>query len=148
MLAKTVESPLDSQKVKPVNPKGNQSWIFIGRTDAEAPVLWPPDEKNWLLKTDPDARKDWRQEEEKVTTEHEMVGWTWVWASSRSWWWTGRPGVLQSMGLQRVRHNWATELNWCQLNVQNNFKLSECQSQEIIHQLEVMFFYILILTFL
>ena len=74
--------------------------------------------------------------------------WTWVWASSGRWWWTGRPGVLQSMGLQRVRHNWATELNWCQLNVQNNFKLSECQSQEIIHQLEVMFFYILILTFL
>ena len=93
--------------------------IFIGSTDAEAeaPILWPPDEKCRLTGKDPDARKDWRQEE-KGTTENEMVGWhhrfdwTWVWASSGSWWWTERPGELQSMGLQRVGHNRATELNW------------------------------------
>ena len=72
----TLESPLDSKKNKPVNPKGNQSWIFIGRTDAEAeaPILWPPDVKNWLTGKDPDAGKDWRREE-KRTTEDEMIGW-------------------------------------------------------------------------
>ena len=66
VLENTLESPLDS-KIKPVNPKGNQSWIFIGRTDAEneAPILWPPDAKNWLTGKDPDAGKDWRQEEKK-----------------------------------------------------------------------------------
>ena len=71
-----LESPLDCKKIKPVNPKGNQSWIFIGRTDAEAetPMLWLPDEKNWLIGKDPDAGKDWRQEE-KGTIEDEMVGW-------------------------------------------------------------------------
>ena len=101
---------------RPVHPKGNQSWIFTGRTDAEAetPILWPPDAKNGLTGKDSDAGKDWRQEE-KGTTEDEMVGWhLWlngrVWVNSRSWWWTGRPGVLQSMGLQRVGHDWATEL--------------------------------------
>jgi len=62
MLEKTVESPLDSKEIKPVNPKGNQSWIFIGRTDADAPILWPPDVKDWLIWKDPDAGKDWRQE--------------------------------------------------------------------------------------
>jgi len=67
---------LDCKEIKPVNAKGNQSWIFIGRTDAEAkaPILWPPDAKNWLIRKDPDAGKDWRQEE-KGTAEDEMVGW-------------------------------------------------------------------------
>ena len=76
MLEKTLESPLDCKEIKQVNPKGNQSWIFIGRTGAEAetPILWPPDGKNWLIGKDPDAGKDWRQEE-KGTTEDEMVGW-------------------------------------------------------------------------
>ena len=74
VLKKTLESPLDSKEIKPVNPKGNQSSIFIGRADAEALVLWPPDEKNWLIGKDPDAGKDWRQEE-KGTTDDEMVGW-------------------------------------------------------------------------
>ena len=71
-----LESPLDCKELKPVNPKGNQSWIFIGWTDAEAgaPILWPPIGKNWLIWKDPDAGKDWRQEE-KGTTEDEMVGW-------------------------------------------------------------------------
>ena len=76
VLEKTLESPLDYQEIQPVNPKGNQSWIFIGRTDAEGetPILWPPDVKNWLIGKDFDAGKDWRQEE-KGTTEDEMVGW-------------------------------------------------------------------------
>ena len=67
-------SPLDYKEMKPDNPKGNQSWIFIGRTDAEAPILWPPDAKSWFIGRDPDAGKDWRQEE-KGTTENEMIGW-------------------------------------------------------------------------
>ena len=76
VLEKTLESPLDCKEIQPVHPQGNQSWIFIGRTHAEAetPVLWPPDGKNWLTGKDPDARKDWRQEE-KAMTEDGMVGW-------------------------------------------------------------------------
>ena len=73
---KTLESPLDCKEIQSVSPKGNQSWIFIGRTDAEAepPLLWPPDAKNWLIGKDPDAEKDWRRKE-KVKTEDEVVGW-------------------------------------------------------------------------
>ena len=76
VLEKTFESPLDSKEIQPVHPEGNQSWIVIGRTDVEAetPILWPPDVKNWLTGKDPDAGKDWRWEE-KGTTEDEMVGW-------------------------------------------------------------------------
>ena len=76
VLEKTVQSPLDCKEIQPVHPKGNQSWIFIGRTDAEAetPILWPLDANNWLNGKDPDAGKDWRWEE-KGTTEDEMVGW-------------------------------------------------------------------------
>ena len=75
VLEKTLESPLDCKEIQPVHPKGNQSWIFIGRTDAEAeaPILWPSDEKNWLIWKYPDAGKDWRQEKE--TSEDKMVGW-------------------------------------------------------------------------
>ena len=69
-----LESPLDCKEIKPVNPKGNQSWIFIGRTDGKVPILWPPDAKNWLIGKDPDAGKDWRFKE-KWMTEDEMVGW-------------------------------------------------------------------------
>ena len=76
MLEKTLESSLGNKEIKQVNPKGSQPWIFIGRTgtEDEAPILWAPDGKNWLFRKDPDAGKDWRQEE-KVTTEDEMVGW-------------------------------------------------------------------------
>ena len=76
VLDKTLESPLDSKEIQAVHPKGNQSWIVIGRIDAEgeSPILWPPDMKNWLIWKDPDAGKDWRQEG-KGTTENEMVGW-------------------------------------------------------------------------
>ena len=75
MVLKTLESPLDYKEIQPVHPKGNQSWIFIGRTDVEAetPILWPLNAKNWLIWKDLDAGKDWRQKE--VTTEDEMVGW-------------------------------------------------------------------------
>ena len=76
VLEETLESPLNSKEIKPVNPKGNQPWIFIGRTDvkAEAPILWPPDAKSQLIGKDPDVGKDWRQKEKRVT-EDEMVGW-------------------------------------------------------------------------
>ena len=74
MLEKILESPLDSKEIKPVNPKGNQPWIYIGRTDAEAPKLWLPDVKSWLIGKEDDAGKDWRQEK-KGTTEDELVGW-------------------------------------------------------------------------
>ena len=74
VLEKTLERPLDFKEIKPVNPKGNQSWMFIGRTEAEATILWPPDMKNWLIRKDPDTGKEWRQEE-KGPTEDEMVGW-------------------------------------------------------------------------
>ena len=117
VLEKTLESPLDCKEIQPVHPKGYQSWIFIGRTDVEAEtlILWPPDAKKWLIGKDPDAGKDWRQE--KGTTEDEMVGWHHrvdgheFWVGSGSWWWTGKLGMLQSMGSQRVRHDWVTELN-------------------------------------
>ena len=74
MLEKTLESPLDCKEIQPVHPKGDQSWIFIGKTGAEAetPILWPPDVKNWLIWKDSDAEKDWRRE--KGTTEDEMIG--------------------------------------------------------------------------
>ena len=118
MLEKTLESPLDCKKIQPIHPKGDQSWMFIGKTDVEAetPILRPLDAKNWLIGKDPDAGKDWRQKEKEMT-EDEMVGWhqtglTWVWASSGIWWWTGKPGMLQSMGLQIIGHDWATQLNW------------------------------------
>ena len=118
VLEKILQSPLDFKEIQPVHPKGNQSWIFTGRTDAEAetPILWAPDAKNWLIGKDPDAGKDWRWEE-KGMTEDEVVWWlsqwTRVWVNSGSWWWTGRPDVLQSIGLQSRTQlsNW-TELYW------------------------------------
>ena len=118
VLKKTLESPLACKEIGAVNPKGNQSWIFIGRTDAEAetPVLRPPDAKNWLLGKDPDAGKDWKQE--KGTTEHEMVGWhhrldghEFEQAPGVGVGAGRKPGVLHSVVSQRVRHDWTTELN-------------------------------------
>ena len=116
VLEKTFENPLACKEIQPIYPKGNQSWIFIGMTDAEAeaPILWPPDVKNWLIGKDPDAGKDWRWE--KGMTEDKMFGCHHqldgqVWGSFRSWLWKGKPGVLQSMGSQRVGCDWATELN-------------------------------------
>ena len=115
VLEKALGSPLDSKEIQPVHPKGNQSWIFIGRTDAKAetPIFWPPDAEKWLIWKDPEAGKDWSREEKRMT-EDEMVGWHHrldghEWVNSGSWWWTGRPGVLQPMGSGGVRHDWASE---------------------------------------
>ena len=118
VLGKTLESPLDCKEIQPVHPKGNQSWIFIGRTDAEAetPILWPPAEKNWLIWKDPDAGQDWRQEEKGMTGWDgwmaSLTQWTRVWLNPRNWQWTGKPDILQSMGSQGVGHNSVIELNW------------------------------------
>ena len=112
---------LDSKEIQPVHPKGNQSWIFIEKTDAEAeaPILWSPDVKNWLIWKVPDAGKDWRQVE-KGTTENEMVEWhhqlkghEFEQAPGGSWWWRWKLDVLRSMGLQSRTwlSDW-TELNW------------------------------------
>ena len=116
VLEKTLESPLDFKEVHPVHPKGDQSWIFIGKTavEAETPILWLPDVKNWLIWKDSDAGKDWRWEEMGMTG---WNGWmasptqcTWVWVNSGSWWWTGRPGLLQSMGSKES--DMSERLNW------------------------------------
>ena len=118
VLKKTLKSPLDWNKIQRVHPKGNQSWIFIGRTDAEAetPILWPADAKKLTH-----LKRPWYWERLKAEGEGDnrmrwldasLTQWTWVWVNSRSWWWIGRPGMLQSLGWQRVRHDWVTELNW------------------------------------
>ena len=92
VLEKTLESPLDCKEIQPVHPKGDQSWVFTGRTDtkAETPVLCPPDMKNWLIRKDPDAGKDWRQEEGDNRGWDgwmaSLTQWTWVWVNSGSWW--------------------------------------------------------------
>ena len=117
VLEKTLESPLDCKEIQPVHPK-DQSWVFIGRTDAEAetPILWPPDAKSWHIWKRPWCWESWGQE--KGMTEDEMAGWHhrldghgFEWTLGR-WWWTGRPGVLSFMGSQRVGHDWATDLIW------------------------------------
>ena len=117
VLEKTFESHLDCKEIQSVYPKGNQSWIFIGRTDAEAAntlATWFEEPTHW--------KRPWCWEKLKVRGEGDDRGWdgwmasptqwSWVWVNSGSWWWTGRPGVLQSMGSQGVGHDWATELNW------------------------------------
>ena len=124
-LKKTLESPLNWKKIKPVNPKINQPWIFIGRTgtEAEAPILGPPDVNSQLIGKDPDSGKDWGQKE-KGMTEDEMVGWHHRHNGHGFGWTLGvgdRQGSLVCCGSwgRRVRHNWATELNW-----NNNLKFS------------------------
>ena len=120
VLEKTLESPWDCKEIKLVHPKGNQSWIFIGRTDAEAetPLLWPPDAKNWLTGKDPKAGKDWRQEEKGMRGSGGwMVSptqWTWVWVSSGSWWWTGASSWPASVhGVAKIRR--PLILSWTEL---------------------------------
>ena len=115
VLEKTLESPLDYKEIQPFHPKGDQSWVFIGRTnvEAETPILWPPDVKNWLIWKDPNAGKDWRHE--KGMTEDEMVGWH-HWLNGHGFGWTpgagDRHGGLACCGSRdrRVGHSWATEL--------------------------------------
>ena len=118
VLEKTLESPLDCKEIQPVHSEDDQPWDFFGRNDAKAEtlVLWPPHAKSWLI------GKDWCWEGLGAGREGDDRGWdgrmasptqwTWVWVNSRSWWWTGRPGMLQFMGSQRVRHDWVTEQNW------------------------------------
>ena len=113
-----LESPLDFKEIQPIHPKGDQSWVFIGRihADAETPILWPAHVKSWLIGKDPDAGRDWGQEE-KGTTEDEMAGWHHR-LDGHEFEWT--PGVGDGQGGlvwcdswgHRVGHNWATKLNW------------------------------------
>ena len=121
VLEKTLESPLDCKENQPVHPKGDQPWVFIGRTDAEAemPILWPPVMKSWLTRKDPDAGKDWRQEE-KGMTEDEMVWWHHR-LNGHGFGWTlgigdGQGGLACCSSWVAKRHKWATELtDWCLL---------------------------------
>ena len=124
MLGKTLESPLDSKEIKPVNPKWNQHWIFIGRTDAEAEtsILWPPDVKSQLVGKDPDSMKDWGQEE-KGTTEDEMVGWHHR-LHGREFGWT--PGAGDGQGGLACCDSWGLE-EWTRLSDWTELKgLSYC----------------------
>ena len=116
LLEKTLESPLDFKEIKLVNSKGNQFWIFIGGTDAEAPILWPPDVKSWLIRKDPVDGKDRRQEEKGMTEDERIrlldsitdsmdVSLSKLWEMMKD----GKPGVLQSTGSQRAGHEWVTE---------------------------------------
>ena len=113
VLEKTLESPLDFMEIQPVHNKGNQSWIFIGRTDAEAPILWPPDVKkrSWCLESLKAGEGDDRGWDGWMAS---LTWWIWVWVTSGSWWWTGRHVVLQSVGSQRVGHDW---LNWTEVKL-------------------------------
>ena len=134
VLEKTLESPLDCKEIQAVHPKGDQSWIFIGRTDSEAEtsILWPPDAKNWLiwkelllgkrttfcfrgvgfvllLQIEGRRRRGWQRMRwlDGITNQ-----WTWVWVNSGSWWWTGRPHAVH--GVQRFGQEWVTERNWAE----------------------------------
>jgi len=120
VLQKTLESPLDCKEIQPVHPKGDQSWVFIGRTDVEAetPILWPPDVKNWLIWKDPDAGKDWGQE--KGMTEDEMVGWHHR-LNGHGFGWS--PGVGDGQGVLACCGSWGCKesdmterLNWTELH--------------------------------
>ena len=122
VLEKTLESPLDCKEIQPVHSKGHPSWVFFERNDAEAetPILWPPHAKSWLIGKDSDGGREWEGlgaggEGDDRGWDGWMASltrWMWVWVNSGSWWWTGRPGVLQFMGSQRVGHDWATDLIW------------------------------------
>ena len=132
VLENSLENPLDCKKIQPVHPKGNRSWIFIGRTGAEAetPILGhlmqrvDSFEKTLMLaKTEDGRRRGWQRMRwlNGITGSMNIV-----WVNSGSWWWTGRPDVLQSMGSQRVRHDWATKLNWTDILSTVNMEMFNC----------------------
>ena len=141
VLEKTLESPLDCKKNQPVHPKGNQSWKFIGRTDAKAEILilWPPDVKNWLIWEDPDAGKDWGQEE-KGTTEDDMVGWHHR-LNGHEFRWT--PGVGDGQGGLACCNSWGHKesdtTEW--LNWTDNPKNSLCFADSSFLLLYFSYFY-------
>ena len=108
VLNKPLVNPLDSKEIKLVNPKGNQPWTFIGRTDTKVPILWPPDAKSWLIGKDPDAGKDWRQEE-KETTDDKMIGWHY-WLSGHEFKQT--PGNREQGNLAAAVHGVAKNQTW------------------------------------
>ena len=123
VLEKTLESPLDWKEIQPVHPKRDQSWVFIGRTDVEAetPILWPSDVKNWLIWKDPDPGKDWRREE-KGTTEDEMVGWH-HWLNGHGFGWTlgvgdGQGGLVCCNSWGRKELDTTEQLNWTDCQIQ------------------------------
>ena len=136
VLEKTLEGPLDCKEIQPVHSKGDQSWVFFGRTDAKAetPVLWPPHAKGWLI------GKDWCWEGLGAGGEGDDRGWdgwmasltrwTWVWVNSWSWWWTGRSGMLRFIGSQRVGHDWATDLNWTETKLYTKWTYTEHSNQQ------------------
>ena len=136
VLEKTLESPLGCKEIQPVHPKGDESWMFIERTDVEAetPVLWPPDKMSWLIGKDPDAGKDWELEE-KWTAEDEIAGWHHQ-LNAHEFGWT--PGVGNGQGglmcckseSQRVGHDWETELNW--RNLETNIPIAFRKKQDAI----------------
>ena len=127
VLEKTLERPLDCKEIQPVHPKGNKSWVFIGRTDieTETPIFChlmlraDSFEKTLMLgKIEGRRRRRWQRIRwlDGITTQ-----WTWVWENSVSWWWTGRLGMLCFMGSQPVGHNWVTELNWTEVELKHFF---------------------------
>ena len=139
VLEKTLESPVDCKEIQPVDPKGNQSWIFIGRTDAEAetPILWPPDVKNWLIGKDPDAGKDWRQEEKGwVGWMASLTQWTWVWASSGSWVMYREAWRAAVQGGHKESDT-TEQLNWTSLRLDNHLahSFSSCRSKVTLVQI-------------
>ena len=138
VLEKTLESPLDCKEIQPAHSKGDQSWVFIGRTDVEAetPILWSSDAKSWLTH----LKRPWGWERLRAGGERDNRGWdnwmasptqrTWVWVNSGSWWWTGRPGVLGFMGSQS--QTWLS--NWTELNCIYDsiyWVLLECQAEHL-----------------
>ena len=120
VLEKTLESPLDCKEIQPVHPTGNQPWVFIERTDAETPILWPPDAKNWLIRKYLDAGKDWRQEEMGMT-EDKMVGWH-HWLDGHEFEWT--PGVVDGQGSLVCCSPWGQSQKWLSGWAEEHYLLS------------------------
>ena len=136
VLEKTLESPLDCKEIQPAHPKGDQSWVFTGKDwcgsrNSNTLATWceelTPLKRPWCwVRLRARGKGDDRGLDSWMTS---PTRWTWVWVNSRSWWWTGKPGVMQSMGLQRVGHDWATELNWTDENYMestNVFMATKC----------------------